>query len=134
MDAPKDVQLTYNDDKLDLNVEYRIELNNRMKKLIQEINIGRVDTSKSTYTIYCTIKYWTDKVKHLVIIDSESTRIGKGGANTLTTTLRSVSSINADGTFYGNPDEEAVSYWKKSVNQVFIEAGKPAPFDDSYST
>lgn len=129
LDAPKDVQLSYNDDKLDMDVDYRIELNNRMKKLIQEINIGRVDTSKSTYTIYCTIKYWTDKVKHLVIIDAESTRTGKGGANTLTTTLRSVSSINADGTFYGNPDNEAVEYWKKAVNHVFEQAGQPAPFD-----
>lgn len=128
LDAPKDVQLSFNDDKLDLDIEYRIELNNRMKKLIQEINIGRVDTSKSTYTIYCTIKYWTDKVKHLVIIDAESTRTGKGGANTLTTTLRSVSSINADGTFYGNPDEEAVRYWQQVVNKVFEQAGQAAPF------
>ena len=108
VDAPKDVQLDFNDDKLDLNVDYRIELNNRMKKLIQRIDVVRVDTSKSTYTIYCSIKYWTDAITHLVIIDADSVRTGKGGTNQLTTTLRSVSSISEDGTISGNPDLEAL--------------------------
>lgn len=127
LDAPKDVQLTYNDDKLDLDVEYRIELNNRMKKLIQHINIGRVDTSKSTYTIYCSIKYWTEAITHLVIIDAKVERTGKGGKNTLTTGLRSVSSVNIDGTFYGNPDREALDYWQSVMNRAFEVAGVEVP-------
>ncbi|EEL1218786.1 recombinase family protein [Salmonella enterica] len=122
VDAPKDVKITYNDTKLDLDVEYRIELNSRMKKLIQCIDIGRVDNSKSSYTIYCTIKYWTDAIKHLVIIDAESVRIGKGGANKLTTTLRSVSSIDANGTISGNPDIEALEYWEKVIDKAVVMA------------
>ncbi|EOU9592100.1 recombinase family protein [Klebsiella aerogenes] len=118
VDAPKDLQLTYNDDKLDLDTEYRIELNNRLKKLIQRIDIVRVDVDKSKYTIYCSIKYWTDFMTHLVIIDVESKRTGKGGKNTLTTTLRSVSSINADGTLSGNPDMEALEYWESVFNKA----------------
>lgn len=64
VDVPKDIQLTFDDDKLDLDTNYRIELNNRIKKLIQHINIVREDVSKSKYTIYCTIKYWTDVISH----------------------------------------------------------------------
>lgn len=118
VDAPKDVQITYSEEKLEQDVEYRIELNNRMKKLIQHINIGRVNTSNSTYTIYCVIKYWTDVITHFVIIDVESIRTGKGGTNTLTSKLRSVSSINADGTYYGNPDREALEYWKSLMDMA----------------
>lgn len=120
VDAPKDVQLDFNDDKLDLNVDYRIELNNRMKKLIQRIDVVRVDTSKSTYTIYCSIKYWTDAITHLVIIDAESVRTGKGGTNQLTTTLRSVSSISEDGTISGNPDLEALEYWEGVFEKAVV--------------
>ncbi|MCE1365990.1 recombinase family protein [Enterobacter hormaechei] len=122
VDAPKDVQLDFNDDKLDLNVDYRIELNNRMKKLIQRIDVVRVDTSKSTYTIYCSIKYWTDAITHLVIIDAESVRTGKGGTNQLTTTLRSVSSISEDGTISGNPDLEALEYWEQVFEKAVVMA------------
>ncbi|HAV1973378.1 TPA: recombinase family protein [Enterobacter hormaechei subsp. steigerwaltii] len=118
VDAPKDVQVTYNDDKLDLDTEYRIELNNRLKKLIQRIDVVRVDTSKSAYTIYCNIKYWTEAITHLVIIDVESKRTGTGGTNTLTTTLRSVSSITDDFQISGNPDMEALEHWEK----IFKEA------------
>ncbi|WP_196096700.1 recombinase family protein [Klebsiella michiganensis] len=118
VDAPHDVQLDFNDDKLDLDVEYRIELNHRMKKLIQSIDIVRVDVSKSTYTVYCSIKYWTDFMSHFVIIDVESKRTGTGGTNTLTTSLRSVSSINRDGTISGNPDMEALDYWESIINQA----------------
>ncbi|EPB3479024.1 recombinase family protein [Escherichia coli] len=113
VDAPKDVQLDYNDDKLDLDVDYRIELNNRMKKLIQSIEVVRIDTGKGKYTIYCTIKYWTELLSHLVLIDVNITRTGKGGTNTLSTTLRSVSSYDIEyGKFGGNPDMEALEYWE----------------------
>lgn len=115
VDAPKDVKLSFNDDKLDLDVEYRIELNNRMKKLIQSINVVREDVSKYKYKIFCTIKYWTDALSHLVIIDVDISRNGTGGTNILTTTLRSVSSLSIDGTLSGDPDDEALEYWKNVV-------------------
>lgn len=121
LDAPKDVQLTYNDDKLDLDNDYRIELNNRMKKLIKQIKIGRVGYGMN-YVIYCTIKYWTEAVVHFVVIDVNLKRIGKGGTNTLTTQLRSVSSINQDGTLYGNPDEDALKYWKMTIDNTIKNA------------
>ncbi|ECJ4606643.1 hypothetical protein DP819_24700, partial [Salmonella enterica subsp. enterica serovar Telhashomer] len=123
VDAPKDLQLTYNDDKLDLDVDYRIELNNRLKKIIQRIDVVRVDVEKSKYTIYCSIMYWTDFMTHLVIIDVESKRTAsRGGANTLTTTLRSVSSICSDGSISGNPDLEALEYWKNVFNKAMAAA------------
>lgn len=119
VDAPKDLQLTYNDSKLDLDVEYRIELNNRIKKLIQRIDVVRVDVDKSKYTVYCSIMYWSEFMTHLVIIDVESIRkSSRGGANTLTTTLRSVSSINSDGTLSGDPDLEALEYWETVFNKA----------------
>ncbi|MDM2738413.1 recombinase family protein [Citrobacter sp. Ct235] len=119
VDVPKDVQFTYNDDKLDFDVDYRIELNNRMKKLIREIETVRVDTSKSTYIIYCSIHYWTEVTRHLVLIDVKRVRTGTGGTNELTTELRSVSNMNLDGTISGNPDMEAMNYWKKVSEKVF---------------
>lgn len=123
VDAPKDLQLTYNDDKLDLDVDYRIELNNRLKKIIQRIDVVRVDVDKSKYTIYCSIMYWTDFMTHLVIIDVESKRTAsRGGANTLTTTLRSVSSICSDGSISGNPDLEALEYWENVFNKAMAAA------------
>ncbi|HCX7795447.1 TPA: hypothetical protein OZ641_005318, partial [Escherichia coli] len=118
VDVPKDIQLTFDDDKLDLDTNYRIELNNRIKKLIQYINIVREDVTKSSYTIYCTIKYWTDVISHLVIIDVNIKRTGTGGTNTLTTTLRSVSSLNMDGTVSGNPDSDAWEYWKSFLDNL----------------
>lgn len=127
IDAPHDVQLDFNSDKLDLDVSYRIELNNRMKKLIQSIDMVRVDTSRSTYTVYCSIKYWSDFMTHLVIIDAETKRVGTGGTNMLTTSLRSVSSINSDGTFSGNPDMEAIEYWQSVMTQAFERAGVEMP-------
>ncbi|EPX9549076.1 recombinase zinc beta ribbon domain-containing protein [Klebsiella michiganensis] len=118
IDAPKDAQLDFNDDKLDLNVDYRIELNNRMKKLIQSIEIVRVDNGKGKYTIYCSIKYWTELLSHLVLIDVNITRTGKGGTNELTTTLRSVSSFDIEKVeFGGNPDMEALEYWKSVLEK-----------------
>ncbi len=120
VDVPKDIQLTFDDDKLDLDTNYRIELNNRIKKLIQHINIVREDVSKSKYTIYCTIKYWTDVISHLVIIDVNIKRTGTGGTNTLTTTLRSVSSLNMDGTVSGNPDSDAWEYWKSFLDSTMV--------------
>ncbi|HHL4507485.1 TPA: recombinase zinc beta ribbon domain-containing protein [Escherichia coli] len=116
VDVPKDIQLTFDDDKLDLDTNYRIELNNRIKKLIQHINIVREDVSKSKYTIYCTIKYWSDALSHLVIIDVDIQRTGTGGTNTLTTTLRSVSSLSLDGTLSGDLDDDALEYWKNVVD------------------
>ncbi|ECK0357864.1 hypothetical protein FQS20_17165 [Salmonella enterica subsp. enterica] len=118
VDAPKDITLTYDDDKLDMNVEYRIELNNRMKKLIQRIDIVREDVSKTNYKIFCSIKYWTELLTHLVIIDVDVKRIGRGGTNQLTTTLRSVSSLDLEGNIKGNPDMEALEHWESVVNQA----------------
>ncbi|WP_213712592.1 recombinase zinc beta ribbon domain-containing protein [Cedecea lapagei] len=124
VDAPKDIKLDFDDDKLDLNVEYRIELNNRMKKLIQRIDVVRVDRTHSAYTVYCSIKYWTDFMSHLVIIDADIKRGGKGGMNVLTTNLRSVSSINEDGTISGNPDMEALEYWEGVVGKAVAQVEK----------
>ena len=59
---------------------------------------------------------------HFVVIDVNLKRIGKGGTNTLTTQLRSVSSINQDGTLYGNPDEDALKYWKMTIDNTIKNA------------
>ncbi|MDA8516628.1 recombinase zinc beta ribbon domain-containing protein [Citrobacter sp. Igbk 16] len=122
VDAPKDIKIDFDDTKLDMDINYRIELNNRMKKLIQRMDIVRADVSKSKYTIFCTIKYWTEVLSHLVIIDVDIQRMGKGGANQLTTTLRSVSSLDTDGNLKGNPDAEALEYWENVVSKAVAKS------------
>ncbi|HCL1477617.1 TPA: hypothetical protein N1368_004782, partial [Salmonella enterica subsp. enterica serovar Agona] len=56
------------------------------------------------------------------IIDVDVQRIGRGGTNQLTTTLRSVSSLDLEGNIKGNPDMEALEYWQSVVSKATQKA------------